>query len=124
MVENTVEGFDALNAARRAVGLADLKIHSWHNLYLRYDKLMGWIDGKFALERDKHFNLYYLLTRVFMNMFAQFEGFGAQAKKDPIFETADSAARRLFEVFGDHVNIDVPSGKAFGPIQGFVLRRL
>ena len=124
MVENTVEGFDALNAARRSVGLADLKIHHWHNLYLHHDKLIEWFDGKYVLERRQHFNLYYLLTRVFTNMFAQFEGFGANAKKDPIFGPADSAARRLFEIFGEHVKIEVPTGNAFGPIQGFVLRRL
>jgi hypothetical protein len=65
-----------------------------------------------------------LLTRVFVNMFAKFEGFGRKAVKDDIFDAADAAARRLYELMGDRVKITVNKGDSFGPIQGFVLRRI
>jgi hypothetical protein len=57
-------------------------------------------------------------------MFAKFEGFGSNAKKDSIFESADKAARELYELIGNRVHIDVGKGDSFGPIQGWVLRRM
>ena len=54
-------------------------------------------------------------------MFASFEGFGANAKKDPIFDKTDAAARRLHEIMDGRVKIE--GSRAFGPIQVFVLRR-
>jgi len=123
MIENTFEGFEAMNATRRAVGLPNVILHDWHNYFLHYDKLMEFLDGRFVVEKQHTFNLYYLLTRVFANMFASFDGFGAQATKDPIFEATDAAARKLHEVFGDRVTIALDKGQAFGPIQGFVLRK-
>jgi hypothetical protein len=59
-----------------------------------------------------------------MNMFAKFEGFGATAQRDPIFEAADAAARRLYELMGNDVEIKIAKGSSFGPIQGFVLRKI
>lgn len=124
MVENTFEGFEALNSTRRDVGLPNVPLHDWHNYFLHHDEFKKFIEGKFTVEKIHTFNLYYLLTRVFVNMFAKFEGFGANAKKDPIFDVADQAAYELFKKFGDKVKIEVPKGSSFGPIQGFVLRRM
>ena len=124
MLENTFEGHEALDAARRSLGLPNIRLHDWHNLYLHYDKLMGFLDGKFVVENTQTFNLYYLLTRVFMNTLATFEGYGATATKDAIFDRADAAARQLYEVMGSRVHIDVSAGASFGPIQGWVLRRM
>jgi hypothetical protein len=57
-------------------------------------------------------------------MFANFEGFGKSAKKDPIFDIADQAAYDLYKILGNSIKIDTPKGSSFGPIQGFVLRRM
>jgi ubiquinone/menaquinone biosynthesis C-methylase UbiE len=114
MIENTFEGFEALNSVRRAAGLANIPLHDWHNYFLHYDKFMDFIEGKFVIEKVQTFNLYYLLTRVFINMFAKFEGYGAIAVKDDIFDAADDAARRLYELLGDHVKIAVDKGESFG----------
>lgn len=122
-LENTFEGFEALNSIRRQVGLANIKLHDWHNYFLHHDRFMKFIDDLFVVEKVHTFNLYYLLTRVFTNMFAKFEGFGSTAVKDDIFDVADEAARRLYEVLGDKVHFDLGVGESFGPIQGFVLRR-
>jgi len=103
MIENTFEGFEAMNEVRRAVGLPNVPLHDWHNYFLHYDRLMEFLEGKFTLEKTHTFNLYYLLTRVFVNMFAKFEGFGRNAVKDDIFDVADSAARKLYELMGDRV---------------------
>lgn len=124
MIENTFEGMEAMNAVRRAVGLPNVPIHDWHNYYLHHDRFLEFIDGLFVIEAVKTFNLYYLLTRVYINMFAHFEGYGAGAIKDDIFDAADAAARRLQEIFGDRAHLDVPTGDSFGPIQGWVLRRM
>lgn len=124
MIENTFEGFEALNSVRRAVGLPNIVLHDWHNYFLHYDKFMQFLDGKFVIEHHRTFNLYYLLTRVFTNMFAEFKGYGAGAKKDQIFDAADAAARQLYDLIGNRVHIDVEKGESFGPIQGWVLRRM
>jgi len=123
MIENTFEGFEAMNTVRRAVGLPNVPIHDWHNYFVHYDRLMEFLEGKFTVEKTHTFNLYYLLTRVFINMFAKFEGYGRKAVKDDIVDVADTAARRLYELMGDRIKISVDKGESFGPIQGFVLRR-
>lgn len=120
MVENTNQAFQAMNDVRHGVGLAPVPQH-WHNRFFDHDQLVGFMDGKFQLLRHYDFGLYYLLTRVYVPMFASFQGWGANAVKDPIFDKADAAARALFELMGDRVKID--GGKAFGPIQVFVWRR-
>lgn len=122
-IENTFEGFEAMNAVRRQVGLANIKLHDWHNYFLHRERFLEFMDGRFVLESTHTFNLYYLLTRVFVNMFANFEGYGAIAKKDDIFEGADAAARTLYEQFGHRLSFDLDKGDSFGPIQGFVFRR-
>jgi hypothetical protein len=62
-----------------------------------------------------------VLTRVYAQIFASFEGFGANAKADPIFQQLDPAARRLEEALGGRVKFgDAP---VVGPIQGIALRR-
>ncbi len=124
MIENTFEGFEALNSVRRSVGLANIPLHDWHNYFLHYDKFINFIDGKFVIEKTQTFNLYYLLTRIFTNMFAKFEGWGSSAKKDDIFKNADEAARKLQELLNDRIEIKVKIGNSFGPIQGWVLRRM
>jgi ubiquinone/menaquinone biosynthesis C-methylase UbiE len=124
MIENTFEGYEALNKVRRAVGLANIPLHDWHNYFLHFDKLKNYIEDKFVVEQTHSFNLYYLLTRVFLNMFAKFDGYGTNAVKDNIFDAADTAARHLHELMRDRVKITVDKGDAFGPIQGFVLRRM
>lgn len=123
MIENTFEGFEEMNSVRRAVDLPNVPLHDWHNYFLHHDTLMKFLDGRFIVERVHTFNLYYLLTRVFVNMFASFEGYGVHAKFDEIFKPADAAARRLFEVIGDRIHVDLEKGESFGPIQAFVLRR-
>ncbi|AGB01514.1 class I SAM-dependent methyltransferase [Methanoregula formicica] len=124
MVENTFEGFEELNAVRRGVNLPNIPLHDWHNYFLHYDKFIDYIEDKFVIETTHTFNLYYLLTRVFLNMFANFEGYGSLAKKDRIFDIADVAARELHEKYGNKITIQVNKGDSFGPIQGFVLRRM
>jgi ubiquinone/menaquinone biosynthesis C-methylase UbiE len=124
MIEDTFEGFEAMNSVRRALGLPNVPLHDWHNYFLHYDKLMQYIDGKFVVEKSRTFNLYYLLTRVYVNMFAKFEGYGACAVKDDLFDVADTAARRLYELIGDRVKIVVDKGESFGPIQCWILRRM
>ena len=124
MIENTFEGFEAVNSVRRSVGLPNLPLHDWHNYFLHYEKFKEFIEGKFIIEKVQTFDLYYLLTRVYVNMFAKFEGYGSKAIKDDIFELSDAAALELYKIMGSRVKIVIDSGDSFGPIQGFVLRRM
>lgn len=120
MVENTNEGFQAMNDVRAAVGLEPVLQH-WHNLFFAHDQLTDFLRGRFQLIRHHDFGLYYLLTRCYVPMFAPFTGFGRQAVKDPLYEVSDPAALRLFDVVGARVRIE--GGPAFGPIQMWALRR-
>ncbi len=121
MVENTFEGQDAMNDFRARMGLKKISRH-WHNLYFNHDELMEFLQSRFHVVAHHTFDLYYLLTRIFMNQIASFEGFGKDAVKDPIFDQADAAARALFEKLGDQVQVG--NSPSFGPIQGFVLRKM
>lgn len=120
LIENTNDGFQAMNQLRVDMGLAPVPQH-WHNRFFDDDEFASFIRGGFQLLDFQDFGLYYLLTRVYTQLFASFEGWGTAAKKDPIFAKADLAARRLHEHMGGRVNID--GRRAFGPIQVFVLRR-
>ena len=120
LIENTNDAFQAMNDVRVNLGLAPVPQH-WHNRFFDYDEFMAFMKGRFQLLHFEDFGLYYLLTRVYTQLFASFEGFGANAKKDPIFEKADRAARRLHEAMSERVRIS--GSRAFGPIQVFVFRR-
>jgi ubiquinone/menaquinone biosynthesis C-methylase UbiE len=120
LIENTNDAFQAMNDVRVDLGLGPVPQH-WHNRFFDHDELMAFVRGGFQVLHFQDFGLYYLLTRVYTQLFASFEGYGATAKKDPIFEAADKAARLLYENMRGRVQI---SGcRAFGPIQVFVLRR-
>lgn len=121
MIENTFEGHDAMNDWRTRMGLPKISRH-WHNLYLQHDLLMDYLGERFEILGHHTFDLYYLLTRIYANLFASFEGFGKTAKKDNIFTQIDAAARQLYEELGGEVTIG--DGPSFGPIQGFVVRKI
>jgi len=123
MIENTYEGFENLNSMRREMNLADIKQHDWHNHFLTYQKLRNYMSDHFTLVEETNFNLYYFLTRVFGNLIASFEGFGAGAQKDPIFSRIDSAAREIYERFGRDIKFDLNQGTSLGPIQQFVFQK-
>jgi ubiquinone/menaquinone biosynthesis C-methylase UbiE len=120
LIENTNDAFQAMNDVRANLGLSGVPQH-WHNRFFDYDEFITFVKSGFQLLHFQDFGLYYLLTRVYTQLFATFEGFGASAKKDPIFEKADHAARRLYEEMHDRVAIN--GSRAFGPIQVWVLRR-
>jgi ubiquinone/menaquinone biosynthesis C-methylase UbiE len=120
LIENTNDAFQAMNDVRHSLGLAAVPQH-WHNRFFDYEEFSTFVKGGFQLLHFQDFGLYYLLTRVYTQLFAAFEGFGANAKKDPIFEKADHAARRLYEEM--HGRVDIKGCRAFGPIQVWVLRR-
>lgn len=120
MLENTNDGDEALNRVREAVGLKPIPQH-WHNLFLDWDAFASHVPSAFELVERRGFSLYYVLTRVYAQLFASFEGFGANAKSDPIFQQLDPAARRLEEALGGRVTFgDAP---VVGPIQGIALRK-
>lgn len=123
MIENTFEGFENLNSVRRSVGLPNIPLH-WHNYFLHYPLLLDFLKGKFVVEHVHTFDLYYLLTRVFVNMFAKFDGYGASARFDDVFKAADPAAKSLFDTMSSKVSIAHEAGNSFGPIQAFVLRKI
>jgi len=121
MIENTWDGQNQMNEYRQKVNLKPIELH-WHNQYLDYDLLIDSMKDKFELIERQGFNLYYFLTRVFTQTFADFTGCGINASADPIFKEADKAARKMQELFGDSITFtDAP---ILGPIQGIVFRKL
>jgi len=122
MVENTIDGHNALNRLRQAVGLKPIDIH-WHNLYLDYEIFCDGIKGKFEILERYGFSLYYFLTRVYTQMFANFIGSGINAKADKIFELSDPAARALQQIAGDQMTYR-GNNNVLGAIQGFALRKI
>jgi len=122
MVENTNDGHNALNKLRQAVGLKLIDVH-WHNLYLDYGVLCDAVKGRFEILERSAFSLYYFLTRVYTQMFADFAGSGVDAKADKIFELSDPAARALQQIAGDQM-IYRGNSNVLGAIQGFALKKV
>jgi len=120
MVENTNDAFSALNDLRIQAELDPIAQH-WHNHFFDYDELMAFMKGKFQLVEFHDFSFYYFLTRIYVPLFADFKGFGAKAVKDPIFDKADTAAKRLYAAFADRIRIN--GARSISPIQVFVFRR-
>lgn len=121
MIENTNDAYLALNDMRYQVGLEPIPIH-WHNLFFDYNQLMDFLKDKFQLLASHNFDLYYFLTRVYSQMFLKFVGYGKNAKKDPLFDLSDKAAKDIYNKFKDYFQIS--ACRALGPIQVFVLKRL
>lgn len=119
-LENTYESNERLNEAREAFDLTPIGLH-WHNLYLHHDDFMNYTNTLFNLVEHKSFAMYYLLTRVFAQTFASFEGFGADAKMDPVFKLIDKNARKIQELYGD--KFDTDAANPLGPIQGFCFEK-
>ena len=78
-LENTIEGHELLNEVGKSAGLSEIKIRHWHNYFLSHDHFNEYMKRDFNLERTHNFNLDYMLIRVFINMFAKFDGFGVNA---------------------------------------------
>jgi SAM-dependent methyltransferase len=121
MLENTIDGDRALSDLRESVGLAPISQH-WHNLFLDWESFAAHVRLQFEIVERRGFSMYYVLTRVFAQLFASFEGFGANAKADPIFAMIDPAARQLEEALAGRVAFG--DAAVVGPIQGIALRRL
>lgn len=120
LVENTNDGMLALNEMRHMVGLPPIPQH-WHNRFFDYKQFMSFMQGGFQLLKEHDFSLYYFLTRVYVPMFSEFVGYGANAKKDPLFIKSDPAARKLYDLFSKQIKFD--SCRVLGPIQCFVFRK-
>ena len=120
MIENTEDGDEALNELRERAGLKAIPQH-WHNLFLDWDAFAAFAEPEFELVERRGFSLYYLLTRVYAQLFASFTGSGANAQADPVFRQLDPAARRLEEVVGSETRFG--NRPVVGPIQGIALRK-
>lgn len=120
MIENTEDGDAALNELRERAGLKPIPQH-WHNLFLDWDEFAAFVEPKFDVVERRGFSLFYLLTRVYGQMFASFTGSGSTARADPVFEQLDPAARRLEELVGSEVQF--AHRPVIGPIQGIALRK-
>lgn len=120
MIENFNEGFDRLNQFRTLIGLKKIPKH-WHNTFLNKNDVILFLKNHFKIKTQFNFNLYYLLTRVYIPMFGDFTGWGKNAKSEPIFKVSDPAARKIHENFSKYVKIF--EDDFFGPINGLVLTK-
>lgn len=121
LTECTYDGNEVLNQYRDRAGLEPIELH-WHNEYIHFEVFHKFIDKKFILIETRGFNLYYFLTRVYMQMFASITGSGMKLKADPIFVEADKAARELFEKCDPRIRF--LENVVLGPLQGFALKKL
>lgn len=120
MIENTNDGDAALNEFRTRAGLKPIPQH-WHNLFLDWHEFAAYVEPRFEIVERRGFSLYYLLTRVYGQMFASFTGFGANAAADPVFDQLDPSARRLEEALGSEIQF--ANRAVVGPIQGIAMRK-
>lgn len=73
-VENFMEGQDAMNAARAAVGLPEIPVR-WHNLFFCEDEFRQWAGEHFARVTFHDFaSAYYYATRVVYSAMCRMRG--------------------------------------------------
>lgn len=105
-IENFVEGQDAMNAARRAVGVEEIPIR-WHNRYFREDEFSAACGKLFgSLEYREFSSSYYFATRVI---------YSALCKRQGIEPDYDHEIHRLA--------IKLPWSGRFSPIRLAILRQ-
>lgn len=64
LVENVVQGLDALNDLRRKFDLAEIKMR-WHNIYFDLHELRAFLRRHFEIRSETNIgNLYYIISRV------------------------------------------------------------
>lgn len=118
MLEVTEDGQGILDDWRAAAGLPPIGAR-WHNLPLDFEQLAAYVEPTFELVERSGFDLFYLLTRVYTPMFAEFVR--QDERSANIYDAADGAARRLFTLLGDRISVG--GAPVFGPVQGIVLRK-
>lgn len=105
-VENFVEGQEAMNQAREAVGLAPIPVR-WHNLYFSEPDLISFATPEFEFLEFKDFaSAYYLATRVIYSALCKRSGEEIDYRH-PLHQLA----------------IDLPWTGNFSPIRMAVLKR-
>jgi len=105
-IENFVEGQEAMNAARAAVGLPEIPVR-WHNLFFREDELRARAAGDFASVELRDFaSSYYFATRVVYSAACKMRG------EEPDYE---HEIHRLAP--------DLPPTGRFSPIRLAILRK-
>lgn len=74
LVENTLQGLDALNGLRGRFGLHEIKTR-WHNIYFDLHELRIFLRRNFEVLSETNIgNLYYILSRVVNAKLAQADG--------------------------------------------------
>ncbi len=106
-VENFLEGHDAMNAARCAVGLPPIEIR-WHNRFFNEPQFLSMIAPYFHLSQFIDFaSAYYYATRVIYSKLCQMQG------EEPNY---DHDIHRLA--------VDLPPYGSFSPVRAAVLQRV
>jgi SAM-dependent methyltransferase len=74
MLENFIDGHDALNEVRRSFGLDEIKVRP-HNCFLNRESVHEFLGRAFDIERDVNISSsYYLVSRVIYSKICQLEG--------------------------------------------------
>lgn len=105
-IENFMEGHDAMNAARRAIGLKEIPVR-WHNRYFTEPEFLDAIAPEFELVELRDFSsAYYYATRVIYSKLCQMQGVEPDYDHDL-----------------HHLAIDLPPVGGFSPVRLAILRR-
>jgi hypothetical protein len=74
MLENFIDGHDALNEVRQSFGLDEIKVRT-HNCFLNRENVREFLGRAFDIEQDVNISSsYYLVSRVIYSKICQLEG--------------------------------------------------
>lgn len=105
-IENFMEGQDAMNAARRAIGLNEIPVR-WHNRFFTESEFLDAIAEVFEVVELRDFSsAYYYATRVIYSKLCQMQGVEPDYDHDL-----------------HHLAIDLPPMGGFSPVRLAILRR-
>lgn len=105
-IENFMEGQEAMNAARRTIGLKEIPVR-WHNRYFTEAEFLEAIDEVFELVEFRDFaSAYYYATRLVYSKLCQMQGVEPDYNHDI-----------------HHLAIDLPPVGQFSPVRLAILRR-
>jgi len=119
-LECTNEGWKNLNILRKEMNLLIIPKHDWHNFYLNEKKFLNFMKKEFKIIKKINFNMYYFLTRLYIQLIFPLTGYGIKLKKRKEIRIFDYMANLLNKKYNNKFTY---SKNQIGPLAGYIFKK-
>jgi ubiquinone/menaquinone biosynthesis C-methylase UbiE len=119
-LECTNEGWKNLNKLRKKMNLSIIPKHNWHNFYLNEKIFLNFMKKEFKIIKKVNFNIYYFLTRLYIQLIFPLTGYGIKLKKSREINIFDHMANLLNKKFNSKF---IYSENQIGPLVGYIFKK-